>query len=1305
MNWKFWIDVGGTFTDCIGYGPNGVLHQSKVLSSGLVQGRGILNTETLVLTDSARNIDPTKFWNGADCQLIDDAGMSFASLKVAHHDPTRGELYLSQPSDEPHPNWTQATVNLLSQPSLTPQQVSICYQLNVHLPAPVLAIRQILQLSVDEPCPPVRIRFGTTRGTNALLTRTGAKTLFITTRGFADAPVIGNQSRPDLFALSIQKPLVLFSDVIEIDERIAANGTVLRPFKADDSDPATIQLMNSLQAFRANGFDSVAICLMNAYANDAHERMVEQLVRAAGFDEVSRSTEVSPLIRFIPRCDTTTLDAYLNPVLRTYVSTLRSQLPDSDIQVMTSFGGLVESRNFRGRDSILSGPAGGITGFASVAQAEGFRRAIGFDMGGTSTDVARYEGQFEYENETTRAGVRIMTPMLAIETVAAGGGSICGFDGVRLFVGPQSAGAAPGPACYGAGGPLTVTDLNMFLGRVPSHYFPFQLDLPAVQKRLGELYEDMQQRNALGQLATQHELAEGLLRIANDNMANAIRRVSIAKGYDPADYVLVSFGGAGGQHACQVAASLGIRQVLIHPMAGVLSAYGMGMADVRAIRQQSVLKPLCNTTLSDLKPDIERLILETHTEVTAQGTAEIAIRPPKQFAELRYMGTDSTIQVDLAPSSDQLRRSFEREHQRLYGYSRANRPIEIASITIETIGQSSITSYSTSGSERAAQEIATTPSERGEITKAWFDGIEHKTPIHHRRDLFEGQQITGPAIICEPTSTIVIDPACKATIQQSGAVLIDITKPRQSPLQHTATKFADPIQLEIFSNQFTSIAEQMGEMLRRTSISTNVRERLDYSCALFDVDGQLVVNAPHVPVHLGAMGETVRAVIADHPAMRPGDVFVTNDPYRGGSHLPDVTVITPVFVEGKEEPAFYTANRAHHAEIGGIRPGSMPPMSTNLAEEGVLIRSRKLVNAGRSCEDELRELLTSGPYPSRSVDDNLADLAAQVAANECGGQLLRQLVNSASLDAVFGSMKQLQEAAATKMKQALSRLGDWSQTFTDYLDDNTPITVKITIQHGHATVDFTGSGDVHPGNLNANRAITTSATLYTMRCLLGEDVPLNAGVLHPITLIIPTGILNPPEGLSAETTPAVVGGNVETSQRIVNALFGALELAAASQGTMNNLTFGDNEFGYYETICGGAGATATSNGADAVHTHMTNTRLTDPEILEQRYPVRLRQFSIRRGSGGTGQFRGGDGIIREIEFLRPVDVSMLCQSFIHAPYGLHGGRPGMTGINELFSPAYGKFKPVGGSFHGTVDAGCILRIQTPGGGGWGMPAL
>jgi 5-oxoprolinase (ATP-hydrolysing) len=1291
--WQFWIDVGGTFTDCIALPPNGPLRQFKTLSSGLTKGT-IERLDGTLISDRLRHVDPQGFWNQATIRLYSATADLIHTTTVTDFNAAAASLTLK--SLPPHLN---------GQPPAT-------YELDLQLPAPVVAIRWLLGLQPGQQCPPVRVRFGTTRGTNALLTRTGARTALITTSGFADIPLIGNQDRPHLFDLNICKPAPLFSQVFEVKERTAANGQILQPL-----DPqAATQL--SQAGLTPDRFDSVAICLLNAYSNTHHEQQLEALIRGLGFEEVSRSSEVSPLIRIVPRCDTTVLDAYLNPVLRQYLQTIRTELPGSEIQVMTSTGGLVDSDSFRGRDCILSGPAGGIVGFSQVARSEGHTQAIGFDMGGTSTDVARFDGNFEFQNETTKAGVRIMTPVLAIETVAAGGGSVCGFDGTRLFVGPQSAGSSPGPACYGAGGPLTITDLNVFLGRILPQHFPFLLNMAAIESRLTELHHQMVSASAIPPEYSLHSLAEGLLQIANDNMVQAIRKVSVAKGYHPADHVLVSFGGAGGQHACSVARSLGISKVLIHPFAGILSAYGMGQASVRAIRQCSVLLPLSEDSLTHVREIRQQLQQQTHDEVAEQGIGPQHIQPAALTLELRYQGTDSSLSI-AEPADGDFRSRFEAEHKRLFGYIRQAKPIEIASMQVETIGQPADNAqYSlTSGQPPAQSDSPDAPVPPSETTTAWFDGTPHSVRIVHRQHLSPAAQIPGPAIICEPTSTIWIDPDSRAEITSTGTVLIhvDTTDPQPtaatSASEHTGSP--DPVLLEVINNQFVSIAQQMGETLRRTSTSTNVRERLDFSCALFDSAGRLVVNAPHVPVHLGAMGETVRAIMADHPDMQPQDVFVTNDPYRGGSHLPDVTVVTPVFTDTPpahssahttQQPAFFVANRAHHAEIGGIVPGSMPPFSTRLAEEGILIRSRKLVNAGQSCESELRQLLTSGPYPTRSVEDNIADLAAQAAANECGVRLLHSLADRYPADTVRDYMKHIQSAAAVRMRQCLSSLEDRRYTFADQLDDGTKIRVAITVTADTATVDFTGTDQVHTGNLNANKAITTSAVLYCFRCLLNEDIPLNAGVLEPVTLIIPPGLLNPPAAKDAdpEDLPAIVGGNVETSQRIVDVVLGALGLAAASQGTMNNLTFGDDTFGYYETICGGSGATPSGDGAHAVHTHMTNTRLTDPEVLEHRYPVRLHRFTIRAGSGGAGRYCGGDGIVREIEFLQPLHVSMLSQRRSpNAPYGLDGGQPGSSGINTLQTANSNDTSELASAFSVTVTPGDVLTIQTPGGGGCG----
>lgn len=1284
--WQFWIDVGGTFTDCIGVAPDGEVRQFKTLSSGVTKGT-IDSAVGASIFDAARADDPAGFHNNTECRLYSKSGRKLLTATVTEFfaDVDTGRLTLNH-----------------AVPSAAAR-----YELVSDVPAPVLSIRWLLRLPGDTKCPATLVRFGTTRGTNALLTGSGARTALVTTRGFGDVPLIGNQDRPDLFQLDIRKPNPLFHAAFEIDERVDTDGNILT---ALDVDRAGQQLRDS--GLTPDNFDSVAICLLNAYRNPDHELLLEKWLLESGFTEISRSSEVSPLIRFVPRCDTTVLDAYLNPILRVYLNEIRGHLPDSQIQVMTSVGGLVDSHAFRGRDCVLSGPAGGIVGFSTVAETEGYSRTIGFDMGGTSTDVARYDGRFELENETTKAGVKIMTPMLAIETVAAGGGSICGFDGVRLHVGPKSAGASPGPACYGSGGPLTVTDLNVFLGRVLPAHFPFRLDLNSIRKRLNELRDRMVRAKVAEPDSDLHELAEGLLNIANDNMAQAIRKISVAKGYHPAEYALVSFGGAGGQHACRVARNLGITRILIHPFAGILSAYGMGMADVRAIRQCSILKTLTPETLAEICDARAELENETRAEIIAQGIHPDCISPGQLSLELRYRGTDSSLVIP-EPADGDWMRDFELAHRRQFGYVRGGDAVEVAAVRIETVGMAK---SDRKPLETGSPDLPASPAAEaiGDTTQVYVNGRFHNANVYRRQTLQKHDVLVGPCIVCEPTSTVFIEPGCTGTITATGMISIDAASAQQldlqadsqSPSNSPAQITPDPVRLEVFNNQFVSIAEQMGETLRRTSRSTNVRERLDFSCALFDREGQLVVNAPHVPVHLGAMGETVRAIISDHPDMKVGDVYVTNDPFRGGSHLPDVTVVTPVFPDtlpdGQTMPDYYVANRAHHAEIGGVVPGSMPPFSRTLAEEGVVISSQKLVDAGTSFEHAIRRLLLAGKHPSRNVQDNLADLTAQVAANERGVRQLRQLTQEHGAATIHDYMQHIQDAAAKKTRLCLTRLEDRSYEFSDRLDDGSRVQVRIVVQGDEATVDFSGTADVHDGNLNGNRAIATAAVLYSFRCLLNEDVPLNAGVLAPISIILPMGLLNPPAGDSPESSPAMVGGNVETSQRIVDVLLGALRLAAASQGTMNNLTFGNDRFGYYETICGGSGATRRSNGADAVHTHMTNTRLTDPEVLEQRYPVRLTQFSIRKNSGGAGRHRGGNGVVREMEFLQPLSVSMLSQRRgTNRPYGIEGGEAGQAGKNLLRRAAEAEWKDVGGAFHTTVEAGDMLRIETPGGGGCG----
>jgi 5-oxoprolinase (ATP-hydrolysing) len=916
-------------------------------------------------------------------------------------------------------------------------------------------------------------------------------------------------------------------------------------------------------------------------------------------------------------------------------------------------------------------------------------------MGGTSTDVARFDGRYELEYETRKAGVRVVAPMLAIETVAAGGGSVCAFDGVKLTVGPDSAGADPGPACYGRGGPLTVTDVNFYLGKIPASRFPFPLNRHAVEDRLTQLCERIAASHD-GRRYSPTELAEGFVQVANANMVRPIRNISVARGYDPRDYALVTFGGAGGQHACAVARALGIRSVVSHPLAGVLSAYGIGLADVRRFGVRTILQPCTPEVLASIESVFQELEETASHEVLAEGIPPDRIRPAVRSLSMRYQGVEATLDVPCPDDGDYARRYAEL-HRQHYGYVHASRPLEITAARVEVVG-------ATPDPVEEVQALQPRHPEPMERTQTWFDGSARDTGVYLREQLRPGDRIDGPAILCEPTSTLVIDPGFTAEVRERGEIVVTDAAGHTGGSNALSTE-ADPVRLEIFNNLFASIAEQMGTTLQRTSFSTNVKERLDFSCAIFDPAGGLVVNAPHIPVHLGAMGETVRRILADNPQIAPGDVFVTNDPYRGGSHLPDVTVITPVHDPRTAALLFLTASRAHHAEIGGIVPGSMPPFSRNLAEEGVLIRNFKLVDAGQSRERELEALLQSGPYPSRSVRDNLADVAAQVAANHSGARQLLELVERYSLSVVQAYMAHIQRAAEQKMRFALAAIPDGEYRFTDHLDEGSPIAVRIAITGDAAVVDFTGTGPVMPGNLNANRAIVTAAVLYVFRCLIREDIPLNSGVLAPIEIVLPECLLNPPERANPADCAAMVGGNVETSTRVVDVLLGALGAAAASQGTMNNLTFGDAQFGYYETICGGSGATLESNGADAVHTHMTNTRLTDPEVLERRYPVRVHEFSIRRGSGGQGRHRGGDGVVRRLEFLRPLRVSILSERRgPYPPFGLQGGEPGALGRNTLRRAGSETTEDLGGKVQIDVAASDVLTIETPGGGGSLKPA-
>lgn len=1283
----FWIDVGGTFTDCITRDPDGALRTHKVLSSGVYKGAVGAGSTRAAIHDPRRRADPPRFFEGWTLRL----SATGAGCRVSAFDAGSGILRLEPPlADDP--------------------RVGASYELTCGQPAPILGMRWLLGLAGQASLGAVDVRLGTTRGTNALLERRGARTALVTTRGLGDLLRIGHQARPRLFELNVRKPEPLLCESIEVIERVAADGRVLTPL--DEADAA-----ERLRAARQRGVQTLAICLLNSYCNPVHESRLADVARAIGFAHVAVSSELAPLQRIVPRAETTVVDAYLAPVIGAYVQSLRRELnaPDARLRLMTSAGGLVDADAFVAKDSVLSGPAAGVVGVAAVARAAGCAEVIGFDMGGTSTDVCRFDGAFERRHEmqlvdaATGGAIRVVAPMLAIETVAAGGGSICDFDGVLPTVGPRSAGADPGPACYGRGGPLCVTDCNVLLGRIPTEHFPFPLDRAAARARLEELIDRI--GRSTGRRYEPGELLRGFLAIANLHMAAAIRRASVQRGHDPRRAALVAFGGAGGQHACAVARELGMRRILIHPQSSLLSAYGLGQAAIARFATRDLRCALAE----DVIPQVERVLAELEDELRPalrrEGLAEDQIAAPRRWLALHYSGQDSTLDVE-APRGADWRRAFEHAHRRLYGFAFAGRSVWVAAVRLEL--------SSTTPSPRRAASVAERLLESAPRTaQVELDAGPCDAGVFDRTHLRPGDRLKGPALILEHGATVVVEPRWTARVLADGVLSIDRDDECDTPGGPAQTRPAggddspDPVTLELFNHRFCAIAAQMGDTLQRTALSTNVKERLDFSCAVLDGGGDLVAHAPHVPVHLGALGACVKSLIEqalrpDRPelALRPGRVFITNDPDCGGSHLPDVTVITPVFDDAGRKLLFFVANRAHHAEIGGITPGSMPADSRTLDEEGVCIPFTaidvSIDEAGDATlhDGPLRRLLTHAPYPTRAVEQNLADLHAQVAANQCGVRLLHELAGLCGLGPVRAYMQHIQNAAEQKMRAALRRLPAGVRRFEDALDDGTPMVVTVTVAGGQATVDFAGTGPVAAGNLNAAPAIVCSAVLYCLRCLIDEDVPLNEGMLKPVRIVVPIGLLNPGRAGAARPRPAVAGGNVETSQRIVDCIFGALGVVAASQGTMNNLTFGNAHLGYYETIGGGSGAGPGFDGADAVHTHMTNTRLTDPEVLEARYPVRLWEFAVRRGSGGSGRWRGGDGIVREIEFLEPLHVSILSQRRTRRPYGLAGGSAGAAGVN-LCLRADGRVQQLGPLASVEVAPGDRIRIETPGGGGYG----
>ncbi len=1137
------------------------------------------------------------------------------------------------------------------------------------------------------------VKMGTTVATNALLERKGDRVLLLITKGFRDALRLAYQARPDIFAKQILLPEQLYERVIEVPGRFRADGALEAGLDLGSAEA-------EIRRARADGIDAVAIVFMHSWLDASHELAAEALCRAAGFTQISVSHKVSPLVKLVGRGDTTVVDAYLSPILARYVARVTGELgssaADARLMFMMSSGGLTSASRFQGKDAILSGPAGGVVGMVETARMAGFSKVIGFDMGGTSTDVAHYDGDYERAFDTEVAGVRIRAPMMRIHTVAAGGGSILHYEDGRFQAGPDSAGANPGPACYRRGGPLAVTDANVMLGKLQPDFFPAifgpgqdqKLDAGAVRAKFENLAAE------IGDGRSPEAVAEGFVTIAVENMANAIKKISVQRGYDVTEYLLNCFGGAGGQHACLVADALGMEAVLIHPFSGLLSAYGIGLASVSASRQQSLIAPLGEQSIGAIAALIEDLRAKVFDDLAAQEVPADAIawRP---VLMIRYDGTDTSLPVDFTDRSlDHARTEFERAHKAQFGFVYDNKPLIVDSIDVQ--GQDG----RTSGRDETEQALSDAKPAAAQTIDMFCEGQWRQAPVYKREDLYPGARLMGPALIIEAHQTIVAEPGWQAEITARGHVLMRRIE-RKARIAALGTE-ADPVMLEVFNNLFMSIAEQMGVTLQNTAYSVNIKERLDFSCAVFDASGALVANAPHMPVHLGSMDRSVETVIRLNAGnINPGDVFALNAPYNGGTHLPDITVVTPVFDDLGGKILFYTASRGHHADVGGSAPGSMTPLATSVDEEGVLIDNFRIVTAGRFEEEALVRLLTDHPYPVRNVHQNVADLKAQIAANEKGVAELRKMVGHFSLPTVIAYMGHVQDNAAESVRRILDRLPDVSSC--DYpTDTGQVIRVKISVDRKarQATVDFTGTSPVMKNNFNAPEPVARAAVLYAFRVMVEANIPMNAGCLRPITIIIPDGCM-----LRPAYPAAVVAGNVETSQHVTNAMFAAMGALANAQGTMNNFTYGNEKYQYYETICSGAPAGRHNNGqgfagASGVHTHMTNSRLTDPEILELRFPVLLEDFHIRPGTGGKGRFNAGDGTERTVRFLEPMQMAILSSHRSHPPRGLDGGGDGLPGKTEIRRKD-GSIERLKACDQSVLQAGEAVIVTTPTAGGFG----
>jgi len=1148
-------------------------------------------------------------------------------------------------------------------------------------------IRRFLGLEPNERIPAGlvgTIKMGTTVATNALLERKGERVALLITAGFRDQLEIGYQARSDIFAMKIEKPENLYERVVEVRERVLADGTIEVPLDLEAARAAMAEI-------KASGINSVAIVLMHSYRYPEHERKLGELAREIGFAQVSVSHEVSSLIKIVGRGDTSVVDAYLSPVLKRYLDGVVADLDltrsGARLLCMMSSGGLTSHDLFQGRDAILSGPAGGVVGAARTSEAAGFQRIIGFDMGGTSTDVCHYDGEFERAFETEVAGVRMRAPMMMIHTVAAGGGSILSFDGARFQVGPESAGANPGPACYRRGGPLTVTDANVMLGKLRAQDFPKilgahqdePLDDEVVRQKFAALVAEM------GGTMTPEEAADGFITIAVQNMANAIKKISVARGYDITKYALSCFGGAGGQHACRVAETLGIRTIIIHPFSGLLSAFGIGLGDLRASRQKSIEETLDDSSLASAEATAKALIAETRAELATQGVAADEITDDVRL-HVRYAGTDTALEVKWAQPEEMLR-DFEQKHQQRFGFIQAGHSLVIGSIAVESVG---------GGARVEAPNAPLASQESAELrfTRMYSQGEWRDTRVIRREELGIGDVVQGPALIIEPNQTVVVEQGWECGLSERNDLILRLTE-ASNAFGSVGTE-ADPVMLEVFNNLFMSIAEQMGVVLQNTARSVNMKERLDFSCALFDREGNLIANAPHVPVHLGSMDASVRTILERNEGqIRPGDVFVLNAPYHGGTHLPDITVVTPVFHEEGKDIRFIVASRGHHADVGGVAPGSMSPRGRTIEEEGVYIDNFKLVDGGHFREAELRALLAGAAWPARNIDENVADLKAQVAANERGSREVHKMIAQFGEDVVFAYMGHVQDNAERAVRELIATLQDGK--FELEMDLGSKIVVEIAVERENQRlrIDFTGTSDQQDSNFNAPEPVTRAAVLYVLRMLVGRNIPMNAGCLRPVDIVVPAGSM-----LAPRYPAAVVAGNVEVSQAVTNCLIGAIGRLGSSQATMNNLTFGNERYQYYETICSGAPAGPGFDGVSAVHTNMTNTRLTDPEVLEARFPVVLEEFSIRRGSGGKGQWNAGDGVQRVVRFREAMDCSILSGNRRVAPFGVAGGKPGSLGRNAVRRKD-GTVEDLPSCAQITVEPNDAIIIETPTGGGFG----